>query len=84
MINQRKIANAKTHLSILYNFSYLQASQMLFHYALIYTPPQESWGFVRITRKKKCSTPDLPSFKQTMQSLKASKWKEVMQRNMTP
>ena len=79
-ISQGKAANAKTHLSVPHNSPHSQASQTLFHYALTHTPPQASKGFVRIARKGKRSTPDLPSLKEAMRSSEASEWKEAMQR----
>ena len=79
-INQGKAANAKTHLSVPHNSLYLQASQTLFHYTLTYTPPQASQGFVRIARKKKCSTPDLLSLKEAIRSPETSEWKEAIQK----
>ena len=78
--NRGRTSTAKTNSSVPLGSPHSKPSQALFQYALAHVPAQASQGFVRIARKGKRSTPDLPSLKEAMQSPEASEWKEAMQR----
>lgn len=67
------MANIKSYSSIPHNSSHSRPSQALFQYVLTHVLCQASQKFVQVAYTKKCFIPDLPSFKKTMQSSKASK-----------
>ena len=65
-INQGKVVNIDIHLIDPHNLAHSQLSQDFFHYVLIYTPTQATLGFGQLERKRKFSTPDLSSLKNSI------------------
>lgn len=64
-INQGRAANVKSHPSVTHNSLHSKPSQALLEYPLSHVLSQAPQGFVRIARKSKRSTPDLPSLKES-------------------